>query len=108
MWARTMVPTMAPTTSFEMLNLNHNKPTIVIHKVKLMKQWVGSQTMSSQELTQSHLVSWCSKLSYTNTGGGLFKFGFLACPTRMSGTSWVAADLQTMVPCFYSILDPKI
>ena len=58
----------------------------VVCKVKQMKLWVQSQTLSSQESTVT-LVFLMLKLPYTKSGVELLKTGFLVCATRMDGPS---------------------
>ena len=52
-----------------------------------MKPWVYSQSLNLRELTQSHPSFLMLIISYTKSGVGLLKIVFLACPTRMGGSS---------------------
>ena len=84
----------------------------VICKIKQMKPWVYSQTLSLWELTQSHPSFLMLKLSSSKSGVGLLKTGFLACPTKVDGLNLTLYrpiwDLGQQILCACLILNPKI
>ena len=76
-----------------------------MHKLHAMWHQVGPLS------TMRKVISML-KLPYTKSGVGLFKIGFLVCPTWMSGPNKplvrLIQDLELQVPCTYLILDLKI
>ena len=84
----------------------------VIHKLKHIKPWVWSQTLSSWELHKVSQVSLLLNLPRTKIGVGLLKIGFLARPIEMGWAKLalykLIRDLGQHVPSIHPILNPKI